>query len=147
MTATNHAISGAIIGAILPLPFAIPVAFVSHFILDALPHFGIEHYKREDSKFYKYFVMGDSIVALCFAASGIVFHKWNMEICGWAAYAPDSTWVLHYFRQGKSMNIETKNWFMRFHRVIQRYERPWGIAIDLLATAVMTPIFIKFITS
>lgn len=146
MTATNHAISGAIIGAILPLPIAIPVAFMSHFILDSLPHFGISHEKRQHSNAYKLFVVLDSVIALSYAASGIVFHKWNMEICGWAAYAPDSTWVLHYFWQGKNLNIETKNWFMRMHRRIQKFEKPWGIIVDLSATVLMTPIFIKLIT-
>jgi hypothetical protein len=143
MTATNHALSGALIGAFLPLPIAIPVAFASHFVLDALPHYGIPQNKRNSSKAYKYIVFFDTFFALCVAASAIIFHKWNMEIVGWVAYSPDATWVLQYYRQGKSMRLETRNWFTRFHRSIQRLERPWGIYVDLSVAAIMLPIFIQ----
>jgi hypothetical protein len=40
MTLTNHLLTGAAIAKLLPSPVAIPIAFASHFVLDALPHFG-----------------------------------------------------------------------------------------------------------
>jgi len=40
MTLTNHLLAGAALAKLLPLPLAIPLAFLSHFVLDALPHFG-----------------------------------------------------------------------------------------------------------
>jgi hypothetical protein len=41
MTATNHAITGAIIAVVIDKPvIALPLALLSHFAQDALPHFG-----------------------------------------------------------------------------------------------------------
>ena len=41
MTATNHALTGAIIGLVIGEPvLAIALAFASHFICDALPPVG-----------------------------------------------------------------------------------------------------------
>ena len=40
MTATNHALTGAIIGFTVVAPLAFLVAILSHFVLDAIPHFG-----------------------------------------------------------------------------------------------------------
>jgi len=43
MTITNHILAGAIIGAVIKEPaLALPIAFASHFVMDALPHFGYE---------------------------------------------------------------------------------------------------------
>ena len=45
MTATNHALSGALIGLAVMQPIlALPLAFVSHFMLDAVPHFGFDEH-------------------------------------------------------------------------------------------------------
>lgn len=41
MTGFNHATTGALIAAAVGNPFvAVPLAFASHFIMDAVPHFG-----------------------------------------------------------------------------------------------------------
>jgi len=41
MTATNHALTGAAIGLLVGEPLiAVPAAIASHFICDALPHYG-----------------------------------------------------------------------------------------------------------
>jgi len=143
MTATNHALSGALIGAFVPLPLAIPLAFISHFVLDAIPHYGIPLKKRNNTFVYRLIVYGDTLVALSIAATALLLHKWNMEIVGWIAYSPDALWVLHYFMQDQNLHIQTKNKFMEFHRYIQRWERPWGIAIDLGVTAALLPVFLK----
>jgi hypothetical protein len=73
MTATNHGLMGIVIGAYMPLPYAIPVAFVSHFILDALPHYGIPQKQRNRSKIYKRVVTVDTIAALLLAVMGAAF--------------------------------------------------------------------------
>jgi hypothetical protein len=146
MTATNHALSGAIIGAILPLPIAIPVAFGSHFVLDMLPHYGIPHNQRNKNPIFKLIVFSDTIIALTIAATAVAFRRWDMEIVGWVAYSPDATWVLHYYKQGKNLYIKPKNWFMRFHKSIQRFERPWGIWVDIAASMIMFPIYFQLLS-
>src|SRR5690242_2115662 len=48
MTATNHALSGAVIALAVKNPvLAIPLAFVSHFVLDLLPHYNPPGLTRE----------------------------------------------------------------------------------------------------
>lgn len=43
MLITNHVLSGAVVGALSPdTVSAVTRGFVSHFALDALPHFGVE---------------------------------------------------------------------------------------------------------
>ena len=43
MLVTNHVLSGAVIGAVATdVPSAAAVGFLSHFVLDGLPHFGVD---------------------------------------------------------------------------------------------------------
>jgi hypothetical protein len=40
---TNHVLSGAVIGAVAPdVRQAVSLGFLSHFVLDGLPHFGVD---------------------------------------------------------------------------------------------------------
>src|SRR3954469_10611419 len=119
MVASNHALSGAIIGAVLPLPIAIPLAFMSHFLLDALPHYGIDRKERVTSLTYRLVIGCDLAVGISGGILLAVLHKWNMLICGTIAYSPDLTWVWYYFRQGRTLDLKTQDKFMAFHRKIQ----------------------------
>lgn len=143
MTATNHALTGAILGAFLPLPVAIPTAFASHFVLDALPHYGIPHELKNLSLKYKRIVLSDTVIASSLAVIAAWFQKWNMEIAAWAAYSPDITWVVYYFRHDKDLHFKPTNRFMLFHRSIQICERPWGIVVELLLACAMMPIVVQ----
>lgn len=142
MTATNHALSGALLSSVFPLYVAVPLAFASHFVLDSLPHYGIKHVERNHSTIYKLIVFGDTIVAISGFVMLLILHKWSMTICGLVAFSPDFLWILQYFKQGKNMHLQIKNRFMHFHKRIQRYERPWGIAVDMAATSIMLPLLI-----
>jgi len=146
MTATNHALSGALIGAFLPLPIAVPLAFASHFILDALPHYGIARGLRDSSRSYRAIVLADVFVALSIGLAAIVFGKWRMEITGWVAYSPDITWVVQYART-RSLDLKDSNWFTRFHHRIQRYESQKGLFVELALFAALLPLFIMQILS
>ncbi len=139
MTATNHALSGALIGALLPLPIAIPAAFLSHFVMDKIPHFGIEDEKRNKSRFYKSVVYSDIVLALSLAGAIIFFGKWEMLLIGFVAYSPDVTLVLYYLRHGHTFNIQPHNGFMKFHLAMQ-YERPWGIIPEVVVALTLLPL-------
>lgn len=142
MTATNHALSGALIGAFLPLPVAIPVAIASHFVLDAVPHFSVNHHLRNKSSLYKTVVYTDTILALAVGAVAAIFQEWVMLLCGFLAYMPDIAVVDYYFRHGRDMDIKAENRFMRWHLGIQ-HEYPWGIFIEVPLTLIMLPIYIS----
>jgi hypothetical protein len=145
MTATNHGLMGIVIGAYMPLPYAIPVAFVSHFILDALPHYGIPQKQRNRSKIYKRVVTVDTIAALLLAVMGAAFGKWTLFLVGWVAYSPDIMWVVSYFRHKNNLHIKPKNMFSKFHKNIQHYERPWGAYVEFGLFIILLPLAIHLI--
>lgn len=140
MTATNHVLAGALIGSILPWPVAIPVAIASHFVMDKIPHFGIDEGQRNKSIGYKLFFYGDAAVALGLGFLAIWLHKWAMLGSGFAAYLPDVTFVYYYFRYKQDFNIhhhvKPSNHITRLHLALQ-YERPWGLIVELALIAVM----------
>lgn len=71
MTGFNHGLVGGLLGSLLPLPLAVPAAFASHFILDTLPHYGIDHNQRDHSKFWKIFFTLDAFATLGLAIYSI----------------------------------------------------------------------------
>lgn len=141
MTSTNHTLSGALIGAFLPLPVAVPVALVSHFLLDAIPHYAAKKEVRNTDSVYKTIIFSDTTIALFLGFIMIILGKWSMFIGAAAGYLPDVTIIYYYFKQGRNLDIKAENRFMRFHLGIQ-HEYPWGIIPELTLAVVMTPIFI-----
>lgn len=140
MLATNHGTTGMILGALLPLPVAIPIAFVSHFVMDTLPHYGIPNKNRNASKMYKRIVYVDTSIALSFAVLSAVTGHWSMFLVGWVAYSPDAYWVYMYAKS-KTFNLKPKNRFAKFHQRIQ-HEKPWGLFIELpLASMLVFTVF------
>lgn len=142
MLATNHALTGAVLGALLPLPLAIPAAFASHFILDTLPHYGIKPKLRNKSKTYKLIVVADITIALIGSLGLALLNKWQMNLCAWIAWSPDLFWVV-YVLNHKDLQIIPKNWFTRLHLKIQWAEWPWAIAVEAVLFAALLPIYIS----
>lgn len=141
VTATNHVLAGALLGSVLPLPVALPVAFMSHFVMDKIPHFGTEESQRNHSTFYKSVVFADIAIAITLALVAIHLHKWVMLAAGFAAYSPDSTLVFYYLTHGHDFNIQPRNGFMKFHLAMQ-YERPWGIIPEAAVALALLPFVI-----
>ena len=129
MFASNHGMAGMVIGSLLPTPIAIPVAFVSHFIMDAIPHYGPPKGNRTRKSKYETIVHLDSLLALSFALITAWSGRWDMFWIGWVAYGPDGYWVYLYYKQKRNFNIKANNWFARFHKAIQT-EVAWGMKIE-----------------
>jgi hypothetical protein len=138
MTLTNHLVTGAVLGKYLPLPVAIPVAFASHFVLDSLPHFGFKNqanYQRH-KKWWIAVVATDLLVSLLLTLWLLRAGHLSWWLVGFVAFMPDLVWVPWLFRvivRGDTAGVgpRKERWFIRFHAKIQRYERPWGIAVEL----------------
>lgn len=141
MTATNHALTGAVIGLAVGQPWlAIPLAFGSHFVLDALPHFGSQRFKPSHRLFI-YFLAVD--VGLC---ASIVLVLANLQpvnwllasVCALVAISADLMWVkLFIWSQNGKEVPKPKNVIVKFHSWIQWYEREPGIFFELLWGAAM----------
>lgn len=132
MIGFNHAAVGGLLAIALPLPIALPLAFLSHFVLDALPHYGIPHDNRDHSRAWKWVGIIDFIAAwLVIGGLSALLGRWDIFVCGLAAASPDFIWVARIIRNRSFDLSGNQNWFTRWHASIQRYERPWGIYLEL----------------
>lgn len=149
MTAPNHALTGALIGITLHEPLlAMPLAFLSHFACDAIPHYDPDLEdgpKRLTSKEFIYVQLVAGPV-LCFALVVILFtakpqHWLLAAVCAFLAASPDLFWIPRFTRVIRThKESRGKNWFLRFHSLVQwktgaRFwvlEAAWFVAGSLL---------------
>src|SRR6202050_887638 len=91
MTLTNHLLTGVHLAMVFPAPIAIPLAFASHFILDALPHFG---YKTIEERMhhlgiFKIVIIADVIFSVFIAIWLLKSKHYFWLVNGLIAYSPD----------------------------------------------------------
>ncbi|HEY4160679.1 MAG TPA: hypothetical protein VGM08_01320 [Candidatus Saccharimonadales bacterium] len=136
MTATNHLLTGAILGKFLPLPVAIPLAFASHFILDALPHFGFPSIdiRIKHLGLLKTVICADIFLSVLLSVWLIHARHAAWFLTGLVAYSPDVFWIYRFTVEEKFGKVHpTKgNRFVQLHRNIQKYERIWGGLVEML---------------
>jgi hypothetical protein len=98
MTGFNHGITGAAIALIVKQPaLAIPLAFLSHFITDMIPHFGLDE-KELFGKRFNTILIADFLFALIlmiFLAILFPDQMWLIWACMIAAASPDLMWAYH----------------------------------------------------
>lgn len=137
MTATNHALTGAIIGLTITNPvLALSLAFISHYVLDALPHFrpSIPEEELLRSKGFAIYLAGEAF--LCFLLVVVLFlsHPVNWfvaAICAFVAAAPDLLSVKIY-NTVRSGHVRKDNAYTRFAAKIQWFERPIGAVVEVV---------------
>lgn len=146
MTTTNHVITGVIIVLAIHNPaVALPLAFLSHFVLDALPHFGrTKELSNKKSPLFAVGLGADIICALAvFSMVALIAPAhWQLIILGGIVSAsPDLLWLPGYIT------------ILRNHRYrpgpvrkllgyIQWGERPWGILVEMAWFAVAVTVFV-----
>lgn len=132
MTGTNHVITGALIGSVAGTPLlAIPLAVMSHFLLDALPHYGDPHLAKNEKRFHRIIIV-DTVLVVSFLTAVLVTrptHWLMMIIAGLVALSPDMMWLPNYIRLARKKAVKSYNKLMHWHERIQ-FERRWGIAIE-----------------
>lgn len=154
MTVTNHMMTGAFIAVAVPRPaLAIPLALVSHFALDILPHYGYGDIPREQRDKQNNFILKQTIDTYC--ALGLIWlvpyllrnHQTPIVtvVCMLVAFVPDAIWSVHYVLAQRTGKYRELNRFNRFHKAIQWCERSWGIYVEalwfalvVLATVIVT---------
>lgn len=140
-------LAGAVVAAALHQPlFVFPTALMSHFVLDILPHFGIQEDRpaeRNKHPLFRYVIAIDVVlgVALMVFLPGIMdsaVNRWVLVIGMVLAAAPDLVWV-----RGFISEIRTKTdfgrygWLSRWHQKIQWFEKPWGLITEVIWFGVM----------
>lgn len=125
---------GAIIALTIKEPvLALPLAFASHFVLDALPHFGYKNggygyaLKQRASALAVFFDLLGVIILfmLLSGASKLVYTAMFLT------YAPDIYNFLRYWFLEKNTKKFKIDRFTKFHRGIQWCERRWGLFVEI----------------
>jgi hypothetical protein len=154
MTATNHALTGALIALAVKKPeLAIPLALLSHFGLDLIPHYNPPGMTKD--KFVSYSAswskkMKNPGFRLIFPIDMILFlsvliilplmappsvSSITIFLSAVAGALPDF-WGGLKFLADRLFGIGTKGkddgLFTRFHVWLQWMERPWGIYIEII---------------
>lgn len=145
MTATNHVVTGAAIGALVVNPWvALPLALASHFALDALPHFDYPEKNFQSQKFLVWLAADTGL------AGGILVTLWFLQpanvllivSCGMVAALPDTMWA-YYSMFKRFPNNKLPHWLPRFHAKIQRWDSPKYWPLELLWFAFVLSILVS----
>ncbi len=141
MTLTNHLLTGAVLSKFLPWPIAVPLAFASHFVLDASPHFGFKtlNKARQHAKLWTTVLVIDILLAVVVSVWLIQAGHMKWFLTGLVAYSPDIIWIYRFTVEEKFGKVDPTpgNRFIQFHRTIQKYERPWGGFIEMLYAGIL----------
>ncbi|MGZ6004983.1 MAG: hypothetical protein ACXWLH_02425 [Candidatus Saccharimonadales bacterium] len=149
MTATNHAMTGALIGLTLHQPwFAVPAAFASHYVLDAIPH-ADGFFKVKSLAFRRYLLIEALLCAVLVAV--LAFYQpaywWLAAVCAFAAASPDFMWIKAFILQQRGrVKPQPKLWLVKLHGKVQWFAKPIGAVVELAwaATAIaLLAIYIK----
>lgn len=137
MTAINHALTGTAIGLLVGQPLlAVPLAIGSHFICDALPHFGpgLPDKTVLKSNIFRNYLGVEA--GLCFLlVVCLAFFRpehWLLAaVCAFAAAAPDLLSINKYLtiRRGRPWKPGR---YVKFASDIQWFERPIGAIVEVV---------------
>jgi membrane-bound metal-dependent hydrolase YbcI (DUF457 family) len=150
MTATNHALTGAAVGLLIGQPLvAIPVALVSHYVCDAIPHYksAVPEKQHLKSRGFQNYLIAEA--AICFLiVLGLVLirpeHWLLAAICAFLAAAPDLISIDKFmaFRRGKKWQPSIYN---KFAGGIQWFERPSGAVVEIAWFVAVVSIILPFL--
>lgn len=149
MTAPNHAMTGALIGLTIGNPvLALIVAFLSHFICDAIPHYDPYDPKKvtpatiiQSKRFFREQIVIGGVICYLVVLFLVGFHPthWLLAaFCAFIAASPDVLFLprfIHNKRTGQD-NINAF-WFWKFHHKIQWKTGPKFIWLEALWFLIM----------
>lgn len=138
MRAINHALTGGAIMATLSSPWALPLAFLSHFGLDALPHFDDKKRAPLGSRGFWAILAIDALLvaALLLALFNQTPPAWLVIAGVVLAVSPD---IVHLNRLFKR-RVFPEGPLYSLHKKIQWSETPAGLLVEGLWLLVMVKI-------
>lgn len=138
MNVLNHSATGAALAIATGQPaIALPLAFASHFVLDALPHHGHPgnggYPEALKHKKLTFFSLGYEAIGLPILIWLLIGQSWFVWLAAVLAVSPDLKWPYRYwFFERKGLEPPKLDKLSRFHQWIQWCERPWGIVVEIL---------------
>lgn len=150
MTATNHALTGAIIGLVIGEPLvALPAALASHFVCDAIPHFGdgTKSLKRLKTNNFRNYLVLEFCLCVLLVSCLALFRPENWflaSVCAFLATSPDLVWINKYMKTRRGQKWK-RNAFEAFASNIQWFEKPIGAVVEvawfIAALVILVPFF------
>jgi hypothetical protein len=135
MTGLNHAVTGALVAAAIDKPvLALPAALLSHFAIDAIPHWNYQLDPRIARR--QVVMLADlvlSLALLLILALTVNANPYLVIIGGLIGILPDTMWLRFFITGRPSIHGNPKklvNLIRRFHFWIQWSETPWGIYVE-----------------
>lgn len=127
------------IATVVKQPYlAIPLAFLSHFVCDALPHFDSGFtFGKKSMYVYLFF---DGLFALLFATLLLMQGVQNpvlLAFCGFIAMSPDLIWLYYGIKGGLGV-YEKYGSITQIHHKIQWSATKWGIVPEIFWAVLMT---------
>lgn len=134
MTATNHALTGALIGLAIGNPWvAAPLALLSHYVLDVIPHFGDkDNPDRIKTTFFRNFLLVDALFCVLLVGTLAVLQPqyWFLAcVCAFLGAAPDMSYI-SAFIDAKKKKPHKFGLYNRLGIAIQWYEKPEGALVE-----------------
>lgn len=154
MTAPNHALTGAVIGLTISNPLvSLPLAFLSHFVCDAIPHYdppGEDGPKRFKSKRFVYeFLVGGATVCLLVVLLLAVArpqHWLTAAVCAFLAASPDLFWIPRFlYTRRTGTEPARRGWFLTVHSWVQWKTGPRLIWLELAWFAVFSTLLARYL--
>lgn len=140
MTGVNHIVTGVAIGLAVQQPaLALPLALASHFVLDALPHYG--HDDHAAKRFLTILAIdGVAIVAILVTLAALQPAGWGLALaCGLLAASPDFMWLPNFLRDLSDHHTRKPydDPITKFHKRIQWAEKPYNWPYEFVWLGVM----------
>lgn len=131
MTATNHGLFGAVIAITLHKypAAAIVLAPFSHFLLDAIPHFG--GLSIHSKKFFKLLKLDATVAVLSTLWVAYLWPAdyWLVVICAFLSASPDLMWIYYEYINPKLKKVHA---VPRFHSWIQWSQTGRGAIVEFV---------------
>jgi hypothetical protein len=134
MLGFNHALSGSIIGVLVPAPFVPFVAVCAHFVLDTTPHYGASETVYPYTKSFKALLITDGVLCIASTLFAMLLFPDKWFIIGIGALfstLPDTLWL--FLNRGPKWLDK----FLGYAQLIQWGERPYGWIFDAFYGMVM----------
>lgn len=144
MTGLNHGMTGAVIALVVKNPAAaVPLAFLSHFVQDMIPHwdYGVRRVGDPNGNFFtrrfNLSLLADfllSVGMMILLAFLFPAHKWLIWGCMVAAASPDLMWAYYrlyrqHIKRGKVIHLDP---LARLHAKIQWSQTGAGLIVEIL---------------
>ena len=135
MIGLNHAGTGIIIALTVRRPeIALPLAFLSHFVLDMIPHSVVAPKRKYMVPYLIAEAIGATILTIvCMVAFPELWFL--IGLCAVLSYLPDFLWPLYYRTHLGSQPFFRQ--FFAFHKKIQWSETYRGWLVDILYFSVV----------